>query len=299
MNHQPTLSNSKIFDRTENQSRMRKKSRFASFQSLLFTILTSEKYWRSIRWCDNGTAVLIPSPQLFEREVLRRELTAWKLKDFASFVKMLKTIGFQRALSARTSKTQKFRHPRFQVDGKEVTGYKLEEKKEQKRKKGKRQMKAKQRHEKKRERQETGIESNGFKKSFETPKTIKRRGEVVTEALRGRTVVKRKRNAKELMNNKHYVYAKRQRQNTCATVSSANQNPPQQPIPRSYCPEEITTAQAMLGLSAPVVFMQNIPVNVMLVHTWVDSYKSFVLFAERGAREIEAAQALMELSRYC
>ena len=101
---------------------MGKKSRFASVQSLLFAILTSGKYWRCIRWCDNGTAVLITSPQLFERKVLRRELTALNLKDFASFVKMLKTIGFQRVLSARPSKTQKFRHPGFQLNGKKVTG---------------------------------------------------------------------------------------------------------------------------------------------------------------------------------
>lgn len=281
---------------------MGKKSRFASFHSLLFAILTSGKYWRCIRWCDNGTTVLITSPRMFEREVLRRELTVLNLKDFTSFVKMLRTIGFQQVLSARPSKTKKFRHPRFQINSKEVSGDKKGKEKEETTKctkvvrKGKRQMKGKVRDEIRRERQMTGTESKGFKKNFETLHKIKRRGEVVTEDLRGTTAVKRKRDTKELMNNEHYVHVKRKKQNTCTPVSSANQNPPQQRMPRGYSPEETTAAQAILGLSTPVVLMQNIPVNVMSAHNLVDSYKSFVLFVERSAREIEAAQALMELT---
>lgn len=273
---------------------MGKKSRFASFQSLLFAILTSGKYWRYIRWCDNRTAVLITSPQLFEREVLRRELTALNLKDFESFVKMLKTIGFQRVLSARPSKTQKFRHPGFQMNGKEISDNKKRKEKEETRRKGKRQIRGKERFEIRIERHVTGTASKRFKKNFETQKKTKRRGEVVTEDLRGSTAVKRKRDAVELTNKEHHVHAKRQKQDTCKTVSSADQKLPQQHMPRSYCPEEITAAQAMLGLSTPVVLTRNIP--VILAHNLVDTYKAFVLLVEQSAREIEAAQALTKLA---
>jgi len=308
---------------------MEKKKRFASFRSLLYAILTSRKHWRCIRWCDNGTAVLITSPQLFEREVLRRELTTLNLQDFASFVKMLKTIGFQRVLSARLSKTQKFRHPGFQINGKDVTNDKKGKEKEETRGTEKRNMTEKERDETRpRERQVTSPERILFK-NFETPKKNERRGEVATEDFRGSTAVKRKRDATELTEKEHQGHAKRQKQNTCTTVSSADQNPPQKRMSkshcpeerdkkqntscttvssadqnppqkrmsRSHCPEEITAAQAMLGLSTLVVLKRNIP--VMLAYNLVDSNKAFVLLVERSAREIEAAQALMDLSHYC
>ena len=275
---------------------MGKKSRFATVQSLLFAILTSGKYWRCIRWCDNGTAILITSPQLFEREVLRRELKALNLKDFASFVKMLKTIGFQRVLSARTSKTQKFRHPGFQINGKKVTDDKTGKAKEETKGKRKRSMTGAKRGETGRERQVSGTESKCFKKNFEKAKKTKQRGKMVDEDLRGRTAVKRKRDPKEMMANENYDHFKKQKQNTITTVSSTSHNPNQQRMPRRYSLEEITAAHAMLGLSASVVSMQNFPVNVMLPHNLVDSYKSSVLFVTRSAREIEASQALMELA---
>ena len=278
---------------------MGKKSRFATVQSLLFAILTSGKYWRCIRWCDNGTAVLITSPQLFEREVLRGgELKALNLMDFATFAKMLKTIGFQRVLSARTSKAQKFRHPGFQINGKKVNDDKKGKEKEETKGKRKRSMTRKKRDETRRQRQVAGTESKRFKKDFETPKKTKRRGKMVNEDLRGRTAVKRKRDPKEMTTNENYVHAKKQKQNTFTTVSSANHtcNPNQVRMPRGYCLEEITAAHAMLGLLTSIISMQNFPVHVMLAHNLVDSYKSLVLFVKRSAREIEAAQALMELA---
>ena len=272
---------------------MGKKSRFASVQSLLFAILTSGKYWRYIRWCDNGTAVLITSPQLFERKVLRKELTALNQKDFASFVKMLKTIGFQRVLSARPSKTQKFRHPGFQINTDDKKGKEKEETKG----KTKRSMTGKERDERRRERQVTGTESKCFKQNFETRNKTKRRGKMLNEDLRGRTAVKRKRDPKDTMTNENYVHVKKQKQNTFTTVSSAHHKSNQQRMPRGYCLEELTAAHAMLGLSATsVVSMQNFPVNVMLARNLVDSYKSLILFVKRSDREMEAAQALMELA---
>lgn len=276
---------------------MGKKSRFATVQSLLFAILTSGKYWRCVRWCDNGTAVLITSPQLFDREVLRGgELKALNLKDFATFAKMLKTIGFQRVLSARISKTQKFRHPGFQINGKKVTDDKKGKEKEETKGKRKRSMTRKKRDETRRQRQVTGTESKRFKKDFETPKKTKRRSKMVNEDLRGRTAVKRKRDPKEMTTNENYVHAKKQKQSKFTTVSSANHDPNQERMPRGYCLEEITAAHAMLGLLTSVVSMQNFPEHVMLAHNLVDSYKSLVLFVKRSAREIEAAQALMELA---
>ena len=229
---------------------------------------------------------------MFEREVLRRELTAFNLKDFASFVKMSKTIGFRRVLNARPSKTQKFRHPGFQIIGREVTDDKKGKAKAETWGKGKRNMTEKERDETRRKRQVTGTQSKRFKKNFETPKKTMRRGEVVTEDLRGSTAVKRKRYATELTNKEHHVHIKRQKQNTCTTVSS----PVQQRMPRRYCPEEITAAHAMLGLSTPVVLTRNIP--LMLAYNLVHSDKAFVLLVERSAGEIEEAKALMKLSHY-
>lgn len=276
---------------------MGKESRFASVQSMLFAILRSGKYWRCIRWCDSGTTVLITSPRLFEREVLPKEMKGLNLKNFASFVKMLKTVGFQRVLSARPSKTQKFRHPCFQINSKEVSGDKMGKGRKETGRGRKRQM--------------IHTESKCFKKNFETPQKIKRRGEEPTEGFSGRTAVKRKRDTAEPVDQELFSKAKRKKPNT--PVSTANQNPPQQRM-TGFSLDEITAAQAILGLStgeitAPqalldlsttVVFVQNIPMNIrdlMSVHGLIDSSTSLVLFAERSAREIKAAQALLELTK--
>ena len=59
-------------------------------------------------------AVLIPSPELFEREVLQRE--EWKrqldIDGFASFVDVLFQVGFEKVLNQRPSKVQRFRKKR-------------------------------------------------------------------------------------------------------------------------------------------------------------------------------------------
>ena len=83
--------------------------------SVLSATINSGKFWRCIRWCDGGSTVLITSPVLFEREVLQRE--KWKLwlkvNDFSRFADLLKQVGFEKVLSQRQSKVQKFRHPDF------------------------------------------------------------------------------------------------------------------------------------------------------------------------------------------
>ncbi|XP_078356031.1 uncharacterized protein LOC144640806 [Oculina patagonica] len=274
---------------------MGKESRFSSVQSMLFAILTSGKYWRCIRWCDNGTTVLITSPKLFEREVLKREMKGLNLKNFASFVKMLKTVGFQQVLSARASKTQKFRHPCFQINRKEVSNDKTGKEKEETRRGRKGQM--------------IVTESKCLKKNYETPQKIKRRGKEPTEDFSGRIAVKRKRDTTESTDDDLFANAKRKKLNT--SVSTANQNPPPQRMTGhsneitaaqallGLSTGEITAAQALLGLSTGVVFVQNIPMNLrdlMSVQGLIDSSKSLVLFAERSAREIETAQALLELT---
>ena len=301
---------------------MGKESRFVRVKSMLFAILTSGKYWRCIRWCDNGTTVLITSPQLFEREVLPREMKELNLKDFASFVKMLKTVGFQQVLSARPSKTQKFRHACFQINSKEISGEGTDK-----------------------ERKETGRgrkrkvinnESKCFEKKTESPQKAKRPREEPTKNFGRRTAVKRKRDTVEQMDDELFTNAKKKKLNT--QVSNTNQNPPKQRM-TGYSEDEITAAQALLGLSlstAEVTAVQallglqtaeatttqallgqssgeitaaqallglstgvvpmNLSWDLMSMYSLIDSFTSLALFAERSVQEIEAVQALLELA---
>lgn len=280
---------------------------------MLFAILTSGKYWRCIRWCDHGTTVLITSPRLFEREVLQRDMKGLNLKNYAGFVKMLKTVGFQHVLSARPSKTQKFRHPCFQINSKEVSVGKTGKERDETKRGRKPQRMEKERNETRRGRKRPTIdtESKCVKNNFETPQKIKQRGQDPAEDFGGRTAVERKRDTTEPMDEELVAKTKRKKLNT--QVSAANQNPPQLCMAGGYSLDEITAAQALLGLSTSeitavqallglstgVVFMQNIPMNVrdlMSAYGLIDSSKSLVLFAERSAREIQAAQTLLELA---
>ena len=100
-------------DRKTYQDGKTKEFQTEKFFSALSATINPGKFWRCIRWCDGGSTVLITSPVLFEREVLQRE--QWKLQlkvnDFASFTDLLKQVGFEKVLSQRPSKVQKFRHP--------------------------------------------------------------------------------------------------------------------------------------------------------------------------------------------
>ena len=105
-------------DRETYEDVKKKEFQTGEFFSALSAAINSGKFWRCIRWCDGGSTVLITSPVLFEREVLQRE--QWKLQlkvnDFACFADLLKQVGFEKVLSQRPSKVQKFRHPDFTED---------------------------------------------------------------------------------------------------------------------------------------------------------------------------------------
>ena len=297
---------------------MGKEARFVRVQSMLFAILTSGKYWRCIRWCDNGTTVLITSPQLFEREVLPREMKELNLKDFASFVKMLKTVGFQQVVSARPSKTQKFRHACFQINSKEISGEQTgKERKETQTGGG-------------RKGQVIDNESKCFEKKTDSPQKVKRLREELTKYFGRRTEVKRKRDTTEQIDDDELsTNAKRKKLNT--EVSNTNQNPPKQRM-TGYSEDDITAAQALLSLSlstAEVTAVQAllglqtaeatttqallgqssgeitaaqallglskgvVPMNL----SWdLNTFTSLALFAKRSVQETEAVQALLELA---
>lgn len=81
--------------------------------SCLFVVMNSGKFWRCVRWCDEGSTVLITSPVLFEKQVL--ESAEWKqhlkIKNFDSFVDSLQQTGFKEVLNQKSSKVQKVSAP--------------------------------------------------------------------------------------------------------------------------------------------------------------------------------------------
>ena len=105
--------------RYRSQEKKNGKSNFEfGFFSSLAAVINSGESWRCIRWCDRGSTLLITSPILFERDVLQnkhQELLP-NVKDFPSFVDALVKMGFEKVLSERLSKVQKFRHPCFKKD---------------------------------------------------------------------------------------------------------------------------------------------------------------------------------------
>ena len=105
--------------RYRSQEKKNGKSNFEfGFFSSLAAVINSGEFWRCIRWGDRGSTLLITSPILFERDVLQnkhQELLP-NVKDFPSFVAALVKMGFEKVLSERLSKVQKFRHPCFKKD---------------------------------------------------------------------------------------------------------------------------------------------------------------------------------------
>ena len=105
-----------VTGRYRSQEKKNGKSNFEfGFFSSLSAVINSGEFWRCIRWCDRGSTLLITSPILFERDVLQnkhQELLP-NVKDFPSFVDALVKMGFEKVLSERLSKVQKFRHPCF------------------------------------------------------------------------------------------------------------------------------------------------------------------------------------------
>ena len=100
---------------------MEKETGNLDFLSSLFSIINCSEYWRVIRWCHRGTAIDVPNPRLFEREVLKKKSTFLKASTFAGFVDQLLSHGFRIMADSRSGRHFKFEHPNFRKEGLEYT----------------------------------------------------------------------------------------------------------------------------------------------------------------------------------
>ena len=255
--------------------------------SLLFTTINCGKFWRCIRWCDEGRAVLITSPMLFERDVLQRE--EWKLRrnvyDFAGFVDLLIQVGFEKILNHRPSKLQKFRHPEFKKDC--VNQTVAEERAEEKRK----------RKLSEEDNFQLGAavskkDKNGKRSSAQK---VKRQRNATFEDNSARTAKKRKR---ESTNGEEVSAHGKKRKSAVPDIRSVPTEcyTSSQQTGRIYSAEEMTAAQALLSLSTPVVFANYSVMELMAAQGLINLSRSCVLPQGRSVRELEAAYALLELA---
>ena len=223
------------------QEKKNGKSNFEfGFFSSLAAVINSGEFWRCIRWCDRGRTVLITSPVLFERDVVQnkhQELLP-NVKDFPSFVDALVKMGFQKVLSERLSKVQKFRHPCFRKD-EEIPRRAAEKGAELKRK--------------------MQIEGNCQKRStpIEKEKLRRRFAQSLNSSSDSvRRAVKRKRNA-EYSSDFSASVKKRKNGEDFPSIVSTNRDKPTQRMRRMDTAEEVTAAQALLSLSIPVLLLSN------------------------------------------
>ena len=273
-------------DRKTYQDGKKKEFQTNEFFSALSAAINSGKFWRCIRWCDGGSTVLITSPVLFEREVLQRE--QWKLQlkvnDFATFADLLKQVGFEKVVSQRPSKVQKFRHPDFTKDCRclqHVTKGKGEPKRKRKLS----------------EFGTTGSVHAVKEKNQEANlvQFVKWQRKVTFEDEGARMAKKRKKND---TNGEEMSTHGKKRKNAVPVTPSApikhdtfiNQ------MRRIYSAEEMTAAQALLTLSAPIVFANYTAMELMAAQSLVNLSRSCIVSKERSVRELEAAYALLELA---
>ena len=255
--------------------------------SCLFAVMNSGKYWRCIRWCDEGSTVLITSPVLFEKQVLQS--AEWKpqlkIKNFDSFVDSLQQTGFKEVLNQRSSKVQKFRHPDFKKDSENVLSVGGHEEREE----AKRKRKAK-------EEENAGfsdgvaVKEENYSKDLE--KKAKRHRIVVLEDNNTRAGSKRKRNAE---NRKVSTHGKKQKTAIhCAPSDPIAEKTPNQQLRRIYSAAEKTAAHALLNLSVPIIFANyHRAMELMAVQSLFHFFK---LSKERNIEEFDAACALFQLS---
>ena len=227
------------------QDDKKKEFQIDDFFSALSAAINSGKFWRCIRWCDEGSTVLITSPVLFERQVLQRE--QWKLQmkvnDFASFADLLKEAGFEKVLSQRPSKVQKFRHRDFTKD---CRGF---------------QHVAKGRDEPNRKRNmpesldvRTTCSVKETNKEANLAQFVKRQRKVTFEDESTRTAKKRKRNGA----NGEEVSTHSKKPKIAAPVTPSapiKHDTLRKQMRRIYSADEMTAALALLGLSTSVVFV--------------------------------------------
>ena len=258
------------------------------FFSALSATIESEKFWRCIRWCDGGSTVLVTSPVLFEREVLQKE--QWKLEltvnDFPHFADLLKQVGFEKVVSQRPSKVQKFRHPDFKKDC------------------GKLQQVAKGRAEPERKRK-ISEEENLELGAVGSMEVKNQEGNLAQKAKRQRKVTfedesavaakKRKRN----VTNGEEMSTHSKKRKTAVPVNpsaSVKHDTHNKQMRRIYSADEMTAAQALVSLSIPVVFANYTAMGLMAAQSLVNLSRSCVVSQERSVQELEAAYALLELA---
>ena len=249
------------------------------FFSSLAAVINSGEFWRCIRWGDRGSTLLITSPILFERDVLQnkhQELLP-NVKDFPSFVDALVKMGFEKVLSERLSKVQKFRHPCFKKD-EEIPRRAAEKRAELKRK--------------------MQMEGNCQKRS--TPVEKEKLTRRVAQSLNSnndsaRRAAKRKRNA-EYSSDFSASVKKRKNGEDFPSIVSTNRDKPAQRMRRMDTAEEVTAAQALLSLSMPVLLLSNYTaVELVAAQSLFDLSKSCAVRQQRSVRELESGEALLEL----
>lgn len=91
------------------------------FISKLKALLGDERFRRAIKWCENGSAIVISDGETFKKLVLdqNEEMKMFKTRNFASFVRQLNLYGFKKVPvngKADPSKNMKFEHQNFKRD---------------------------------------------------------------------------------------------------------------------------------------------------------------------------------------
>lgn len=91
------------------------------FISKLKALLADERFRRAIKWCENGSAIVISDGETFKKLVLdqNEEMKMFKTRNFASFVRQLNLYGFKKVPvngKADPSKNMKFEHQNFKRD---------------------------------------------------------------------------------------------------------------------------------------------------------------------------------------
>ena len=274
-------------DRETYQDDKKKELLTDEFFSALSATINSGKFWRCIRWCDGGSTVLITSPVLFESEVLQ-SLGQWKLQlkvnNFASFTDLLKQVGFEKVLSQRPSKVQKFRHRDFT---KNYRGFQHVERAEPNRK----------RKLSEEESLELGTTGSVKEKSQEAnlAQLVKRQRKVTFEDQSTMAAKKRKRNFTN--GEEMSTHGKKRKIAVPVTLRTPIKHDTfRKQMRRVYSADEMTAAQALLSLSTPVLFADYTAMELMAAQSLVNLSRSCIVSQERSVRELEAACTLLELA---
>ncbi|XP_022804300.1 uncharacterized protein LOC111341572 [Stylophora pistillata] len=272
---------------------MRKATQSQKVFSLLRDALSSGKYWRCIRWCNQGTTMLITSSKLFEKEVLLGVLKELRLKDFSSFADMVYKIGFQRVPTSRPSKVYKFRHPLFQLNCN--GGRACDENANSV------ELKGLQQNRKRKMMGELTHDSDG--------KDISNR-ESHSELLE--PGLKRQRKSEEILSGERLKAVVKESKisrwgvkeclvKPCTLFVSANQcSARKQPVLNRYSLSEIIAAHGLLNLASTTAVQFGIndsPMGLDTARRLYDLFWCAVFIKERNIRELDAATALLELSQ--